>query len=263
MSAAWAARRARYKEKTLSRSDQAIEIQRKYYSETASRYEAMHRNEGVDDAEERKLVLSILQSLEIRSLLDVGSATGRGLKELASALPQARVCGIEPVAALVQQGIAAGNAETVSLLQGSGEALPFADQSFDVVSEFSILHHVAEPANVVREMLRVARQAVVIADCNRFGQGSWPARIFKLALYKMGLWQAFNFVRTGGKRYQISDGDGLFYSYSVYDSYDAVARWADRILLLTAGPTRSKSWFHPLLAAEGVILIGIRDLRRR
>jgi ubiquinone/menaquinone biosynthesis C-methylase UbiE len=249
------------RKRTLSRGDQAVEIQRKYYAETASRYEAMHRNEGVDDAEERKLVLSILRTLEIRSLLDVGSATGRGLKEFASALPKARVCGVEPVAALVQQGVAAGNTETVSLLQGSGESLPFADQSFDVVSEFSILHHVEEPAKIVREMLRVARQSVVIADCNRFGQGSWPARIFKLALYKMGLWHAFNFLRTGGKRYQISEGDGLFYSYSVYDSYDVVARWADRILLLTAGPTRSTSWFHPLLTAEGVILIGIRNPR--
>jgi SAM-dependent methyltransferase len=118
---------------------------------------------------------------------------------------------LEPVSALVQQGVAAGNMEAVSLLQGSGEALPFADGSFDVVSEFSILHHVPHPAAVVEEMLRVAWRAVVIVDCNRFAQGSWPARLFKLLLYKIGLWGAFNFVRTGGKRYQISEGDGLFY----------------------------------------------------
>lgn len=243
----------------LSGIDPAVEIQRGYYTETASRYDTMHRHEGVDDAEGRKLILSILRPLEIRSFLDVGSATGRGLKEFAAELPRALVCGVEPVRALVQQGVAAGNAETVSLLQASGEGLPFADASFDVVSEFSILHHVPEPAKVVGEMLRVARKAVVIVDCNRFAQGSWPVRIFKLALYKMGLWGAFNFARTGGKRYQISEGDGLFYSYSVYDSYDAVAQWADRILLLASGPTHSRSWFHPLLTAEGLILIAIRD----
>lgn len=127
------------------------------------------------------------------------------------------------------------------------------------MSEFSILHHVQHPAAVVGEMLRVARKAVVIVDCNRFGQGSWPARLFKLLLYKIGLWHAFNFVRTRGKRYQISEGDGLFYSYSVYDSYDLVARWADRMLLLAIGPTHSRSWFHPLLTAEALILIAIRD----
>ncbi len=177
--------------------DPAVEIQREYYTETASRYDTMHRHEVVDD-ESRRLILSILRSLEIGSLLDVGSATERGLKEFASALPGALVCGVEPVSALVQQGVAAGNTEAVSLLQGSGEALPFADGSFDVVSEFSILHHVPHPAAVVEEMLRVARRAVVIVDCNRFAQGSWPARLFKLLLYKIGLWGAFNFVRTGG-----------------------------------------------------------------
>jgi ubiquinone/menaquinone biosynthesis C-methylase UbiE len=247
----------------LSRSDQAVEIQREYYTETASRYDTMHKHEGVDDAEGRRLILSILQSLQIRSFLDVGSATGRGLKDFAAALPGALVCGVEPVAALVQQGVAAGNAQNVSLIQASGDALPFADASFDVVSEFSILHHVPEPLKVVGEMLRVARRAIVIVDCNRFAQGSWPARIFKLALYKLGLWHAFNFLRTGGKRYQISEGDGLFYSYSVYDSYDLVARWANRILILSGGPAHShpRSWFHPLLTSEGLILIAIRDAR--
>ena len=241
----------------------AIQIQREYYTETAARYDTMHAHEGADDPECRKFIISILRSLEIQSLLDVGSATGRGLQDLAAALPGALVCGVEPVAALVQQGVAAGNTRTVSLLQASGEALPFADASFDAVSEFSTLHHVSNPSAVVREMLRVARRAVVIADCNRFGQGSLPARLLKLFLYKIGLWDAFNFVRTGGKRYQISEGDGLFYSYSVYDSYDLVAAWANRILVLPSAPTRSRSWFHPLLTAEGVVLIGIREPRER
>ena len=61
----------------------------------------------------------------------------------------------------------------------------------------------------------MARRVVVINDSNRFGQGSWPARLFKLLLYKLGVWRAFNFLRTRGKGYQISEGDGLFYSYSV------------------------------------------------
>lgn len=243
----------------LNRVDPASELQHEYYTQTAPRYDAMHKHEGVDDAEGRSLILAVLRSLEIRSFLDVGSATGRGLKEFASALPGALVCGVEPVTALVRQEVAAGNTQAVSLLQASGKALPFADANFDVVSEFSILHHVPRPSTVVAEMLRVARKAVVITDCNRFAQGSWVARLCKLFLYKIGLWHTFNFVRTCGKRYQISEGDGLFYSYSVYDSYDVIARWADRILLLSNGPTRSRSWFHPLLTAEGLILIVIRE----
>jgi SAM-dependent methyltransferase len=205
------------------------------------------------------LEISILRSLAVHSLLDVGSATGRGLQDFAAALPGALVCGVEPVRALLQQGAAIGNSLTISLLQASGNSLPFGDASFDAVSEFSVLHHVPNPSAVIQEMLRVARKAVIIADCNRFGQGSLPARLFKLFLYKVGLWHAFNFARTRGKRYQISEGDGLFYSYSVYDSYDLLASWADRLLVLPSGATHSRSWFHPLLTAEGLIVVGIRD----
>jgi ubiquinone/menaquinone biosynthesis C-methylase UbiE len=239
----------------------AIQIQRRYYTETAAVYDCMHDRESVDDPAILKFIVSVLRMLGAQSILDVGSATGRGLKEFASAFPGALVCGVEPVTALVQQGVAAGNTRTVPLLQASGEALPFADASFDAVSEFSILHHVPQPSAVVREMLRVARRAVVLVDCNRFGQGSLPARLFKLFLYKIGLWHAFNFVRTRGKRYQISAGDGLFYSYSVYDSYDLVAPWADRLLVLPSGPSHSRSWFHPLLTAGALILIAIREPR--
>lgn len=236
-------------------------IQREYYTETASQYESMHAQEGAGDAECLKLVISMLRLLEVGSLLDVGSATGRGLREFAAAFPRARVCGVEPVAALVQQGVAAGVTTSVPLLQASGEALPFADASFDVVTEFSILHHVPRPSTVVEEMLRVARRVVVIVDSNRFGQGTLPLRLLKLFLYKFGLWRAVDFLRTRGKGYQISEGDGLFYSYSVYDSYHLLAKWADRIWLLPNGAVRRWSWFHPLLTAEGVILIAIREAK--
>lgn len=112
----------------------------------------------------------------VKSLLDVGSATGRGLAEFASGLPGALVCGVEPVAALLTKAVEAGVLQSVPLVRGSGELLPFADRSFDAVCEFSILHHVPNPAKVVSEMLRVARKMVVITDSNRFGQGSVAAR---------------------------------------------------------------------------------------
>ena|SRR5579859_930338 len=232
--------------------------QRRYYTETASRYDLMHAHEGVDDDSSERILLPILRSLEVRSLLDVGSATGRGLSKFAIGLPGATIVGVEPVEALVRQGISSGGIQGIPLLQASGEALPFADASFDAVCEFSTLHHVPDPAKVVREMLRVARSVVAIADTNRFGQGSVLLRIIKLLLYKLRLWNFFNFLRTGGKGYQVSEGDGLFYSYSVYDNYDLIKRWADRIFLFPLGETRCWSWFHPLLNSSGVLLIAVR-----
>jgi SAM-dependent methyltransferase len=97
------------------------------------------------------------------------------------------ICGVEPVEALVRQGISSGVNKGFPLLLASGDALPFADNSFDAVCEFGILHHVPDPARVVKEMLRVARNVIVISDANRFGQGFLPLRILKLLLFKLKL----------------------------------------------------------------------------
>jgi ubiquinone/menaquinone biosynthesis C-methylase UbiE len=236
----------------------ATSIQREYYTNTAEQYNTMHANEAGGDSTLTQFILGMLQMESVKSLLDVGSATGRGLEDFATGLPGAFVCGVEPVAALLEKAVEAGVLQRVPLVRGTGESLPFEDASFDAVCEFSILHHVPHPDRVVSEMLRVARKLVVIADSNRFGQGSTPARWFKLFLYKMGLWGTFNYLRTRGKHYQISEGDGLFYSYSVYDSYERVAEWAERVVLVPIGPAKSRSWLHPLLTSEALILVGYR-----
>ena len=74
----------------------------------------------------------------------------------------------------------------------------------------------------------------------------------------MRLWKAFDYVRTRGKRYQISEGDGLFYSYSVYDSYGLFAEWAEQVMLVPIGERKSTSWLHPLLTSEAIMLIAFR-----
>jgi ubiquinone/menaquinone biosynthesis C-methylase UbiE len=204
----------------------AVKIQRKYYTDSAVRYDSMHAHEGATDASMMKFVQAMLQMMAARTLLDVGTATARGMRDLKEALPHLFVCGVEPVAALVEQAVRDENTSSVPVLMATGEALPFPNASFDAVCEFATLHHVANPSAVVREMLLVARKAVFICDANRFGQGSMPARLIKLALYKMKLWGAYNYLRTRGKGYLLSEGDGLAYSYSVYDSFDLIARWA-------------------------------------
>jgi hypothetical protein len=108
-------------------------------------------------------------------------------------------------------------------------------------------------------MLRVARKAVFLCDSNRFGQGPLPARLLKLALYKTKLWGVFNYLRTGGKRYSITEGDGLAYSYSVYDSMEPIARWANRVILIPTAGLESASWYHPLLTSSGILVCALKD----
>ncbi len=149
-----------------------VEIQGRYYPETAPRYETMHANEGATDAFSQGFIHSILRLVQVQSILDVGAATGCGARDFRKVFPGVFVCGVEPVAALLQQGRSGGNLSGVSAVQASGEALPFPDNSFDAVCESATLHHVPNPSAVVSEMLCVARKVVVIADSNRFGQGS-------------------------------------------------------------------------------------------
>lgn len=241
-------------------SDKAVLIQRQYYRDTAARYDTMHASEGGDDQEILKIIRGLLRMVEPKTLLDVGAGTGRTIRHLFDSMPEISFRGIEPVEALIDQSVLQNGIPEGLIIQGTGEALPFGDRTFDVVCSFAILHHVPKPETVVREMTRVARKAVIIADGNRFGQGRWFVRLLKLALYKVGLWRAVNFVKTGGKGYMLTPGDGLAYSYSVYDSFDCLAEWSARLILIPVEQRNASSWFHPLLTTSGVIVCALKEM---
>ena len=86
-----------------------------------------------------------------------------------------------------------------------------------------------------------------------------PLRIIKMLLYKANLWDTARFIQTKDKVYAISEGDGLAYSYSVFDSYDLLATWADRIILDPTGEKPTTSWYHPLLTSTHALLCAIRE----
>jgi ubiquinone/menaquinone biosynthesis C-methylase UbiE len=237
-----------------------VALQREYYTKTAAVYDDMHAGEGDAHPEVLNNVCALLQVVEPRTLLDVGCGTGRGIYFLREKFPSLSVFGIEPVSALIEQGVQKSRIPLGIAVRGSGYALPFADSSVDVVCSFAILHHVQKPNDVVCEMLRVARKAVLIVDSNRFGQGRWPVRFAKLALYKLNLWPLVNYVKTGGKGYLITEGDGLAYSYSVYDSFDCLARGSSRLVVLAAEPGQPRSWLHPLLTCPGVIALAVKGV---
>ncbi len=240
----------------------AIAAQRRYYTETAARYEHMHAHEGDADEWNLHFVCALLRVIGANSILDVGAGTGRGAHRLQCLEPDLFVCGLEPVAALIDQGPPKRCGSRPQFVQASGDALPFRDKSFDAVCSFAILHHVPKPSLVVGEMLRVARKAVLILDSNRFGQGRWLVRAAKLLLYKGGLWPLVNYAKTRGKGYLFTEGDGIAFSYSAYDSFDQVAKWADRLMVIPAGPGKANSWLHPLLTAGGVLVCAVKEMDR-
>lgn len=234
-------------------------LQARYYEQTASTYDSMH---NAAEDHEHNLALQYIEMISntfgLRTFLDVGAGTGRGICFLRDRGKEVR--GIEPVAAMIERAELNGVPKGL-LVQGSGYELPFEDRAFDAVFECGVLHHVAEPGRVVEEMIRVSKRAIFLSDSNRFGQGSQPARLLKLALYKCGLWQAARFLQTKGKMYTISEGDGLAYSYSVFDSYHQLAAKTKRIWLLPTAPEQPSggSWIHPLLTSTHVLLCAFKD----
>jgi len=238
--------------------DAEARILRDYYSATADHYSDMHEN--IQDAHTAALSIlnPLLHYLEVTSMLDVGTGTGRALHYLRQHRPTMTLMGVDPVQELLDKAADRGIPRT-SLTVGVGENLPFADNSFDASCEFGILHHVPQPDLVVREMIRVSRKCVFLSDSNRFGQGSFLARVVKLLSYKLGLWPLIDLAKTRGKGYSVSDGDGLAYSYSVFDSYETLAGWATRIFVLPTEDLTSRTWSNPLLASGHVLVCAIRD----
>ena len=164
------------------------DVQRAYYERTAGEYDALHADTAGEHEVALRYVSNILGLLNAQSVLDVGSGTGRALAYLRDHHPTTELHGIEPVSALIEQAVSRRGLPAGLIRPGSGDALPFADASVDVVCCFGVLHHVRNPSKVIAKMTRVARKAVFISDSNRFGQGSLPGRLVKAALAGAGLW---------------------------------------------------------------------------
>lgn len=205
----------------MSSDAHSVALQRAYYERTAADYDALHLREDDEHHTALAWLAGLLHHHGATSVLDVGCGTGRALRYLARHCPDVRLTGIEPSEALRRQALDAGM-PAAQMLDGDATALPFADASFDVVCEFGVLHHIERPRRAVEEMLRVARLAVFISDDNHFAAGSALGRRVKQGLHGLGLWPLAYRLRTGGKGYRISEGDGLTYPYSVFDDLEPI-----------------------------------------
>ena len=235
-------------------TEKAVGIQRAYYARTAEEYDEMHVRGDDEHGIALSFLISMIGQFGVKSILDVGCGTGRGLLRIKDALPGIRAVGIEPSAELREVGHAKGLSET-ELIDGDAMNLPFADGSFDLVCEFAALHHIPAPSKAVAEMLRVARKAVFISDTNNFGQGGWLPRLMKQTINAARLWPVADFIKTRGKGYSFSEGDGLYYSYSVFNDLRQIQKACNTVHFLNTtggGPNLYRTATH-------VALLGLKN----
>jgi len=112
-------------------------------------------------------------------VLDVGC--GRAIDAVELAKSGGRCSGLEPSRKMINHARehVAGNGTEVSLVQGTGEYLPFQSKSFDRVVCKGALDHFLDPAQAIEEMARVlkpqGKAVIAIANFESLGfrMGRW------------------------------------------------------------------------------------------
>jgi ubiquinone/menaquinone biosynthesis C-methylase UbiE len=230
-----------------------VQIQRDYYKKIADKYDNRHVGSDAEHDFALSFMLSMADFLQIESVLDIGSGTGRVLVQTRNARPNLKVLGIEPSVHLREIGYAKGLSPD-ELIDGDAQRLEFGDGAFDLVCEFAALHHIPDPRKAVSEMLRVAKKAIFISDSNNFGQGNFLLRLTKQTLDSLGLWKIANFVKTRGRGYTVSEGDGLAYSYSVFGDYSEISRRCKSVHILNTVPAGRDLY----RSAAHIALLGVK-----
>lgn len=145
-------------------------LQKEYYDQIE--FEEYEKSRKVKRNQERKLdaQLEISNAPSGSTILDVGCGTGMQLRWLLKR-------GFKPTGVDLSSGLIGklrekltkeGIGDKIELKQSDAENIQYPDNSFDQVTGTAILHHVPNPALVVKEMARVVRKGkwVTIAEPN-------------------------------------------------------------------------------------------------
>ena len=96
------------------------------------------------------------------SLLDIGCGPGTITVEFADWLAPGRVVGLDAAAEVIEKATQFER-DNLEFVVGDAYALPFEDDTFDIVHAHQTLQHVARPVDVLREMRRVAKPGGLVA----------------------------------------------------------------------------------------------------
>lgn len=134
---------------------QRAEAAQTFFARLAPKWDQL-RSLHVPEAMVEAAVLDVLGSRPIRSLIDLGTGTGRMLGLLAGRA--GRATGLDSSHAMLS--VARANLERmglsrVDLRQGDIHAPPFPRGSFDVVLVHQVLHYLDDPARALREAARL------------------------------------------------------------------------------------------------------------
>lgn len=171
-----------------------------------------------------RYLMELLSSRTEKSarLLEVGSGSGRILSSIHQRDPALQLTGIDLSAE--QTELARTNHPEIEFVCGNGEALPFADASFDFVIFFDYLEHIERPQQSLAEMVRVLKPGGflhLVCPAERqsiYGISAW---LFRRHFKESTAGHIQRFSRAGLERLITDTGlsiTGRRYSYHVLGS---------------------------------------------
>lgn len=125
----------------------------------------LHRFKRSMDLPRVQRVLGILRGLGVTSLADIGSGRGAFLWPLLDQFPGLMVTAVERNTERAGQlgAVRRGGLERLLVAQADVCAIPLADRSVEAVTMLEVLEHLPAPEQALREILRVARQWVIVS----------------------------------------------------------------------------------------------------
>jgi demethylmenaquinone methyltransferase/2-methoxy-6-polyprenyl-1,4-benzoquinol methylase len=134
------------------------------FDQIAERYDRLNRiiSLGIDQAWRRKMVSSLqLENAGPCEVLDLATGTADvAIQVVSTAGIDAKVVGLDPskgMLAVGQTKVDAAGLQTVELVCGDAEALPFEDDRFDGITIAFGIRNVPDRAKALREMARVTK----------------------------------------------------------------------------------------------------------
>jgi ubiquinone/menaquinone biosynthesis C-methylase UbiE len=173
--------------------DDAAEVQA--YSSAATQ----HHLDKIDDTFVEH-ALRLVNGRTHGRAIDIGTGPGEIVWKLARRLPSWQFLGVDRSPNMITQAkgasTAAANASSaqrVAFQVADGNKLEFAHHSFDLVICNSVLHHLAQPQNLLAEMARLSKldAAILLRDLRRPSRLAlplhirWHGRHYQGLMYKL------------------------------------------------------------------------------
>lgn len=133
-----------------------------------------------------KDVAERLRSVSYEKLLDVGCGTGY-LFELLRSQREAQYHGLDLSPEMLKMAEAKFGSR-VTLVEGAADRLPYAENSFDVVTCIQSFHHYPDPDKAMQEAFRVLKPGglYILSDTGVGGIGGWIDNHILFPLMKSG-----------------------------------------------------------------------------